>query len=96
MVLATQIYVCRSGSAADTQNMASYVQLFLAQHGMELGRDPDVKTAAKLASTLCYQNKVSLLNVSHSFTLSLFFFVLPLPSLWALSENIGEARQDRG
>eukprot|EP00884_Botryococcus_braunii_P000403 jgi/Botrbrau1/10363/Bobra.146_2s0002.1 len=58
--LSDRIYVCRSGSAADTQNMASYVQLFLAQHGMELGRDPDVKTAAKLASTLCYQNKAML------------------------------------
>lgn len=37
--------------------MSAYVQLFLAQHGMEMGREPDVKTAAKLAATLCYQNK---------------------------------------
>ena len=54
-----QIYVCRSGSAADTQNMTAYIQWFLHQHQMEL-TEPlvEVKTAARLAQQLVYQNKV--------------------------------------
>ncbi len=32
-------------------------QWFLEQHGMELGEDPEVKTAAKLAQAMAYQNK---------------------------------------
>ena len=32
-------------------------QWFLQQHGMELGDEPEVKTAAKLAQTMAYQNK---------------------------------------
>lgn len=55
--LAERIYICRSGSAADTQNLSRYVQWFLEQHGMELGRDSEVLTAAKLAQTMAYQNK---------------------------------------
>lgn len=53
-----QIYMCRSGSAADTQNLCSYVQYYLHQHCMSLGRDADVKTAAKLAQLIAYNNKV--------------------------------------
>ena len=55
--LADSIYICRSGSAADTQNLSRYVQWFLEQHSMELGRDSDVLTAAKLAQQMAYQNK---------------------------------------
>ncbi|EFN57421.1 hypothetical protein CHLNCDRAFT_56068 [Chlorella variabilis] len=55
--LTDRVYICRSGSAADTQNLSRYVQWFLEQHGMELGDDPEVKTAAKLAQTMAYQNK---------------------------------------
>lgn len=73
--------MCRSGSAADTQNMSAYVQLFLAQHGMEMGREPDVKTAAKLAATLCYQNKVCCSPPSHDFSGALARALSPpLPS----------------
>ena len=53
-----QIYVCRSGSAADTQAIASYVQYYLAQHQMELDAEVHVKTAATFAKQLCYSNKV--------------------------------------
>ena len=56
--LAENVYVCRSGSAADTQNLSSYVQYFLAQHRLELDQDVSVKTAAQLAKNLVYQNKV--------------------------------------
>ncbi len=56
--LAENIYVCRSGSAADTQNLSSYVQYFLAQHRLELDQDVGVKTAAQLAKNMVYQNKV--------------------------------------
>lgn len=56
-----QVFVCRSGSAADTQNMSAYVRYFLHQHQMEL-EEPlvEVKTAARLAQQLIYQNKVGL------------------------------------
>lgn len=56
--LAENIYVCRSGSAADTQNLSSYVQYFLAQHRLELDQEVGVKTAAQMAKNLVYQNKV--------------------------------------
>lgn len=56
--LAENVYVCRSGSAADTQNLSSYVQHFLAQHRLDLDREVGVKTAAQLAKNLVYQNKV--------------------------------------
>ena len=122
--LTDSIYICRSGSAADTQNLSRYVQVggvlgglrkadvaccaqaagsghalalsalhlhalrnyvchlppdqprpanpalqparacsvaapqwFLEQHGMELGEEPAVATAAKLAQEMAYQNK---------------------------------------
>lgn len=55
---AAQVYVCRSGSAADTQNLASYVQLYLHQHQVELGGDVSVRTAARLAQQIVYNNKV--------------------------------------
>lgn len=65
--LAENVYVCRSGSAADTQNLSSYVQHFLAQHRLDLDREVGVKTAAQLAKNLVYQNKVQSpsFNVNH-------------------------------
>ena len=56
--LAENVYICRSGSAADTQAISAYVQWFLQQHAMDLDRHVGVKTAAKLAQTMVYQNKV--------------------------------------
>ena len=50
--------MCRSGSAADTQNLSAYVQYFLHQHSLELDTLVSVKTAARLATQLTYQNKV--------------------------------------
>lgn len=58
--LSENIYVCRSGSAADTQNLSAYVQYFLAQHRLDMDRDVQVKTAAQMAKNLVYQNKVCL------------------------------------
>eukprot|EP00891_Asterochloris_glomerata_P004470 jgi/Astpho2/4470/Aster-00078 len=55
--LAERIYICRSGSAADTQNLSAYVQWFLQQHSLELGDEANVKTAAMLAKQMAYQNK---------------------------------------
>lgn len=56
-----RIYVCRSGSAADTQAVSDYVTYFLDQHKMELGKAPSVNTAANLFRMLCYQNKNALM-----------------------------------
>lgn len=55
-----QIYVCRSGSAGDTQAIADYVTYFLEQHKMEYGKAPKVETAANLFRELCYSNKNAL------------------------------------
>eukprot|EP01119_Soliformovum_irregulare_P003151 TRINITY_DN13471_c0_g1_i1.p1 TRINITY_DN13471_c0_g1~~TRINITY_DN13471_c0_g1_i1.p1 ORF type:complete len:218 (-),score=33.83 TRINITY_DN13471_c0_g1_i1:38-691(-) len=54
------IFCCRSGSAADTQAISDYVTLYLNLHGNELGEQPEIKTAAALFQTLCYQNKNAL------------------------------------
>merc|ERR1719421_2105470 len=51
------IFVCRSGSAADTQAISDYVTYFLDQHRMERGKPPKVLTAANLFRELCYHNK---------------------------------------
>jgi 20S proteasome subunit beta 1 len=52
-----RIFVCRSGSAADTQAVSDYVTYFLDQHRMEYGKAPKVETAANLFRELCYNNK---------------------------------------
>lgn len=52
-----RIYVCRSGSAADTQALADYVRRFAAEHSLEKGGLPSVQSVSKLFRTLCYQNK---------------------------------------
>jgi 20S proteasome subunit beta 1 len=57
-----QVFVCRSGSAADTQAISAYVEHYIEQHEMELGRGVAVKTAANLAMQLVYNNKVSQSN----------------------------------
>jgi 20S proteasome subunit beta 1 len=56
-----RIYVCRSGSAADTQAISDYVKYYLDLHAGEIGRLPSVKTAASLFQQLCYENKNNLL-----------------------------------
>jgi len=54
------IYCCRSGSAADTQAISEYVSYYLDIHSVELGSEPEVKTAASLFQQLCYNNKSAL------------------------------------
>eukprot|EP00735_Rhodelphis_limneticus_P001069 TRINITY_DN11619_c0_g1::TRINITY_DN11619_c0_g1_i1::g.22101::m.22101 TRINITY_DN11619_c0_g1::TRINITY_DN11619_c0_g1_i1::g.22101 ORF type:complete len:244 (+),score=23.83,sp/Q55GJ6/PSB6_DICDI/60.48/3e-95,Proteasome/PF00227.21/1.6e-45 TRINITY_DN11619_c0_g1_i1:43-732(+) len=56
-----RIYCCRSGSAADTQAISQYVKYYLDLHKTELGREPDVQTAASLFQQMCYQNKDNLM-----------------------------------
>jgi 20S proteasome subunit beta 1 len=52
-----RIFVCRSGSAADTQAVSDAVTHFLNQHRMEYGQPPKVETAANVFNQICYQNK---------------------------------------
>ncbi|KAF4667828.1 Proteasome subunit beta type-6 [Perkinsus olseni] len=54
-----RIFVCRSGSAADTQFLSSKVKYFLNAHANDLPLDrlPKVKTAANLMRLLSYNNK---------------------------------------
>lgn len=52
-----RIFCCRSGSAADTQNIADVVSVTMTQHAVELGRLPQVKTAATMFRKYCYEYK---------------------------------------
>ncbi|GFR50949.1 hypothetical protein Agub_g13269 [Astrephomene gubernaculifera] len=58
--LCDNVYTLRSGSAADTQAIASYVQHFIAQHQAEEGDQISVKTAASLVKMMAYNNKDAL------------------------------------
>eukprot|EP00002_Diphylleia_rotans_P016225 TRINITY_DN3156_c0_g1_i1.p1 TRINITY_DN3156_c0_g1~~TRINITY_DN3156_c0_g1_i1.p1 ORF type:complete len:236 (+),score=56.19 TRINITY_DN3156_c0_g1_i1:67-774(+) len=55
--VADNIFVARSGSAADTQVLTDYVRHYLSLHTLELGEEPEVKTAANLFRMLAYHNK---------------------------------------
>mmetsp|Transcript_40102 Transcript_40102/g.88049 ORF Transcript_40102/g.88049 Transcript_40102/m.88049 type:complete len:251 (-) Transcript_40102:642-1394(-) len=55
-----KIYVCRSGSAADTQAISDYARYFLDNHRMAYGQAPKVATAANIFQQLCYKNKNNL------------------------------------
>lgn len=55
--LTDNVYLCRSGSAADSQVVSDYVRYFLNQHIIQLGRPSTVKTAGTLVRELSYQNK---------------------------------------
>ena len=58
--IADTIYLCRSGSAADTQALAATVAVHLAQLGAELGRAPTVAQAARVLASMAYTNKDAL------------------------------------
>ncbi|XP_047073092.1 proteasome subunit beta type-6-like [Lolium rigidum] len=55
--LTDNVYVCRSGSAADTQVISDYVRYFLHQHIIQSGQPATVKVASNLVRLLAYQNK---------------------------------------
>lgn len=55
------IWVCRSGSAADTQAISDYVRWYLNMYSIEFNELPLVKTAANITRQLCYDNKEMLL-----------------------------------
>ncbi|CAN4085013.1 unnamed protein product [Withania somnifera] len=55
--LTDNVYVCRSGSAADSQVVSDYVRYFLHQHTIQLGQSATVKVAASLVRQLSYNNK---------------------------------------
>ena len=52
--------MCRSGSAADTQNISTYITHYLHQHALEGDGEIDVSTAASLAMQIVYNNKARL------------------------------------
>merc|ERR1719262_1597239 len=56
-----KIFVCRCGSAADTQALTGFVQHYLGMHAVELGSEPAVNTAANLFKLIAYQNKDNLM-----------------------------------
>jgi len=56
-----KIFVCRCGSAADTQALTGFVINYLTQHVVELGEQPTVNTAANLFKLIAYNNKDNLM-----------------------------------
>merc|ERR1719326_2320438 len=56
-----KIFVCRCGSAADTQALTGFVLNYLGQHAIELGKPPTVNTAANLFRLIAYNNKDNLM-----------------------------------
>jgi len=56
-----KIFVCRCGSAADTQALTGFVMNYLTQHATELGETPTVNTAANLFRMIAYNNKDNLM-----------------------------------
>lgn len=55
------VYVCRCGSAADTQALTGFVINYLGQHAVELGKLPSIQTAANLFKMIAYNNKDNLM-----------------------------------
>ncbi|BBN14238.1 20S proteasome subunit beta 1 [Marchantia polymorpha subsp. ruderalis] len=55
--LTENVYICRSGSAADSQLVSDYARYFLNQHTIQLGQNATVKTAANIVRQLSYGNK---------------------------------------
>merc|ERR1719420_2933152 len=60
-----KIFICRSGSAADTQALTGMVKHYLSQHAIELGEEPLVQTAANLFRIIAYNNKDNLMAHDH-------------------------------
>eukprot|EP00930_Biecheleria_cincta_P084678 TRINITY_DN74127_c0_g1_i1.p1 TRINITY_DN74127_c0_g1~~TRINITY_DN74127_c0_g1_i1.p1 ORF type:complete len:239 (+),score=46.37 TRINITY_DN74127_c0_g1_i1:90-806(+) len=56
-----RIFVCRCGSAADTQALTGFVLNYLGQHAIELGKLPTVNTATNLFKIMAYNNKDNLM-----------------------------------
>merc|ERR1712039_266146 len=56
-----QIFVCRCGSAADTQALTGFVSHYLGMHSVEICRKPAVQTAANLFKIFAYNNKDNLM-----------------------------------
>merc|ERR1719152_921045 len=56
-----RIFVCRCGSAADTQALTGFVINYLGQHAVELGEPPTVNTAASPFKLIAYNNKDNLM-----------------------------------
>ncbi|KAK6152136.1 hypothetical protein DH2020_014771 [Rehmannia glutinosa] len=55
--LTDNVYICRSGSAADSQIVSDYVRYYLHQHTIQLGQPSTVKVAANLVRLISYNNK---------------------------------------
>ncbi|GIQ84606.1 proteasome B-type subunit, partial [Kipferlia bialata] len=51
------IFICRSGSAADTQALADLVKRYLQDHMLETNEPARVKTAARLLQLVAYNNR---------------------------------------
>ena len=55
--LTDNVWMCRSGSAADTQAIASHIVHYLDQHVLDRGAPATVSAAANLVMQMAYANK---------------------------------------
>ncbi|XP_077238591.1 proteasome subunit beta type-6-like [Tasmannia lanceolata] len=55
--LTDNVYICRSGSAADSQVVSDYVRYYLHQYTIQLGQPATVKVASSLIRLIAYNNK---------------------------------------
>eukprot|EP00239_Pterosperma_sp_CCMP1384_P003981 CAMPEP_0197847332 /NCGR_PEP_ID=MMETSP1438-20131217/5719_1 /TAXON_ID=1461541 /ORGANISM="Pterosperma sp., Strain CCMP1384" /LENGTH=217 /DNA_ID=CAMNT_0043459219 /DNA_START=136 /DNA_END=789 /DNA_ORIENTATION=+ len=55
--LSDNVFLARSGSAADTQLVSDNVRHIAEQHSITIGEDPEVKTVANFVMQLVYNNK---------------------------------------
>jgi 20S proteasome subunit beta 1 len=55
--LTDNVWMCRSGSAADTQAIASHIVKYLEQHTLDVDRQATVAAAANLVMSMAYNNK---------------------------------------
>lgn len=55
--LTDNVWLLRSGSAADAQAISDYVRYWACSHTADLDREPSVRSVANLVKQLCYNNK---------------------------------------
>jgi 20S proteasome subunit beta 1 len=58
--IAPNVFVCRSGSASDTQYVAELAKHYLNLQRMERDAPPRVETAVRILQQLCYSNRNNL------------------------------------
>merc|ERR1711871_1107511 len=54
---AERVYVCRSGSAADTQAVTDALRMYTNLYSLDRDHPPEVNAVANMLNGICYENK---------------------------------------